>query len=185
MKGKHSQEYYKDILRVNRLLQSSLLEMRYHCEVYKLSLQCINKILHSNTTDLRAFSASHIIDDDSILKYSAKSNYQRNVALISQRRALNKISVVLKKAKTYIKGYSLLEKAESLPLVLVESSSITHPVEVNSNSKIEDDQLNRYFVALHEFSCAFLIFYREFLGEQRSELFSLAKLQLFTEVFCS
>jgi hypothetical protein len=143
MKGKFSEDH-KDILKVNRLLQSSLLEMRYHCEVYKLSLQCITKIL-SNAT-IQSIPINSVIQEP-CLKYTARYNYQRNVALVSQKRALDKISLVLNKAKIFIKGYSYIENT-NVPFMVMKpstSSMVSESCDSNAESIGETGQLNRYF----------------------------------------
>ena len=126
----------RDLIMSNNRLKSQLTEMRYHCEVYKLSLRCINKILkqlqQSKTTEI------------GVLKHSVRANYQNVAVLLSQRQALEKINSVLTKAKTFINGYSLLEETHPKVVPVDKKETLAASVSVLVPTTAQDTRLKTF-----------------------------------------
>src|SRR5690348_5142222 len=95
----NTQNDVQNLLENNWRLKCCISKLQYHCEVYKLGLCSIHKILKRESKGENI--ATH---------FSARGNCENKLILLSQRKALHKISGIIRKAKIFINGYSLLEK---------------------------------------------------------------------------
>ncbi|CAL8096233.1 unnamed protein product [Orchesella dallaii] len=102
----NNSDFLSELLRINGLLQASLTELRYRCEVYRLSLRSICKVLGKvqKEHELRLCGLT-----------TSRYSYQTYLQNLSQKQALDRISNVVKKASTFINGYSLVDKDQFQP----------------------------------------------------------------------
>lgn len=99
--GGNNSDFQSKLLRMNGSLQSSITELRYHCEVYRLSLRSICKVLVSVQKE-----------QDTRLRYltTTRPSFHAYLLNLSQKQALERIRNVVRKASTFINGYSLVDK---------------------------------------------------------------------------
>lgn len=105
-KCNNNTDFQTELLRINGTLQASITELRYHCEVYRLSLKSICKVLSNvqedRTVRLRCLNTS-------------RPSFQAYLLNLSQKHALDRIRNVVRKASTFINGYSLVDQRLFLP----------------------------------------------------------------------
>lgn len=101
-------------LKIKTDRESLITELKYHCEVYKLGLRSIQKIVNQQETLSFSFNSK----TESAKKqaqtfvrgFNTRNSYQNKLTLVSQKKTLDKISGIIRKTKTFLNGYSLLEK---------------------------------------------------------------------------
>lgn len=97
----NNSDFQSELLRINGLLQASITELRYRCEVYRLSLRSIGKVL----ANVQKEHGSHLR-----CLTTSRPSYQAYLLNLSQKQALDRIGKVVRKASTFINGYSLVDK---------------------------------------------------------------------------
>lgn len=106
--------WHTNLLKRNAEQQALVTELRYHCDVYKLGLRSIQKIVKSQIST--EFISG--LNNNAFIVRPRRKNCHNNLSLVSQRRVLEKINRIILKAKLFIHGYSLLAK----PLEAIEQN---------------------------------------------------------------